>query len=295
MTAMSFGSMSFDGGRTEQAASASVRLHFTRWLSAAIAPSFVFATEPGLGGATIHESGLSDMPVELAASFAPAWALSPAFNFAMSATLPVGDTATGLGAGQIGYAGSASLSLSPASWFSVHGGAGRSLSDFSIQGTLDGSASVWGYAGAGFALPGGFWLGADYDADLGAYDPAFGRSTSTTVGLGIPAASLGSVTIDVAHGLTGPTPTWGFALRVGVDYVGLASAAWHAPSQDVVGTFGGGPHGLPVTPHDSTATATGKGTGTTTGTGSTTGTTTGSNASTTGSTQASTHGRGRQP
>lgn len=268
-TGMGVGTLSFAGGRTERATSASLRFHVTSWLSAAVAPSLVIASQPGSAGATVTQTGLADVPVELAAEHELSIPLSPSLGLALTTTVPVGDTATGLGAGRTGFAGSAFAGLAPASWFSLHGGAGRSLTAFSVQGALNGSASGWGYAGATLGLPAGFSLGADYDGDIGPADSALGRSTSVAVGVGAPAGPLGSLSLAVVRGLTGPTPTWGIALRVGVDYAGLATAGARSPSQEVVQAFGGGPHGLTTPPGTSGTTPAsthgqGHGSGTTT-------------------------------
>lgn len=271
---MGVGTVTFVGGRTERATSASLRLHLTSWLSTAVAPSLVVASQPGSTGVSVTQTGLADVPVEIAAERTFPLPLSPDIGLAFTTTVPVGDTASGLGAGRVGFAASTFLAIAPTSWLSFHGGAGRSLTDFSVQGTLNGSASGWGYGGATFGVANGFSLGADVDGDLGPADPTLGHSLSVAVGVGAPAGRLGSLSVDVMHGLTGPTPTWGCALRVGLDYAGLASAGARSPSQDMAQAFGAGPHGLtPPGNSGSTPAATnghGRGTGTTSGSGTTT-------------------------
>ena len=98
-------------------------------------------------------TGVVDLPVDatLSHDFKAPW--SPGVALALGVSLPLGDTASGFGAGKAGYSTSVGLGFSPAERLWVHLGAGRSLTDVAMQSAFA-SGSGWGDASAGVSADG---------------------------------------------------------------------------------------------------------------------------------------------
>ena len=239
------GAVSFPGGREEQATAIAFRVRLAPWLTLGTTPSFVHATEPATTRISSQSrSGFTDLPIALEAEHEFATTLAPSVGAEATVTLPTGDTASGLGNGSVGYAIGASTGLSPAPWMHLYGGAGRSLSGFSVQGVLNGSSSNWGYVGASTPIGGDEAgdLGFEYETDLGSVDPTIGRSQSISSTVAWSVARIGDISLTASHGISGIAPSWAFALRVGVGWVGLGTSNRNSIEQ-IQQTFGGGPHG----------------------------------------------------
>ena len=184
----------------------------------------------------------------------------------LGVTLPVGDTASGLGSGEVGYSASGGIGFAPAEGVWVHAGAGRSLSRFSVQSAFS-SGSGWGDVSAGTSISKHVEASVGFSSDLGAVDSTLGRSRSLEGGMSFGIGRAGTLNLSASHGISGVAPQWSFALGVGTAFPYLSRVGGGSTNATLQQTFGGGTHGL------------GKGGGTTTGT--TTGT--------------SGRGRGRKP
>src|SRR5215218_7017378 len=143
------GALSYEGGRQEQALGAVLRWVARPWLSLSATPTAVHVREPSalVAGSVQGQTGLVDLPLDatLEHGFQAPW--SPGVAFALGVSLPLGDTATGFGAGKVGYSASAGLGFSPVSRMWVHLGAGRSLTDVAMQSAFS-SGDGWGDARA---------------------------------------------------------------------------------------------------------------------------------------------------
>src|SRR3954469_937313 len=110
------GALSYEGGRQEQAIGAVLRWVTTPWLSFSATPTTVHVREPsttGVGGFSAT-TGMVDLPLDatLSHEFKAPWSPGVALELGMS--LPVGDTASGFGAGKAGYSAGAGFGFSPA-------------------------------------------------------------------------------------------------------------------------------------------------------------------------------------
>src|SRR3954469_3666528 len=110
------GALSYQGGRQEQAVGAVLRWVTAPWLSFSATPTTVHVREPsttGVGGFSAT-TGMVDLPLDatLSHEFKAPWSPGVALELGMS--LPVGDTASGFGAGKAGYSAGAGFGFSPA-------------------------------------------------------------------------------------------------------------------------------------------------------------------------------------
>ena len=238
------GALSYDGGRDEQAVGAVLRWVPVRWLSLSATPTSVRARQPSVGGVPANShGGLTDIPLEatVARGLSATW--SPSVAASLSVTLPVGDTASGLGSGTVGYATSAGVGFSPAEQVWVHIGAGRSLTRFSVQSAFS-SGTGWGDASAGVSVNDRVSLSTGYSSDLGAADSALGRSTSLEGGVSIGVGRAGTVNLTSSRGLTGAAPRWSVTLGVGTAFPYLNHLGGSSPNATLQQSFGGGTHGI---------------------------------------------------
>ena len=248
------GSLQYGGGRTEQAFGGVLRWVPAGWLSISATPTRVRVHEPASGTlAATSQSGLVDLPIEASLSHSFTSAMHPTLSAGLGVTLPIGDTASGLGSGTMGYSASVGFGLSPSDKLWLHASAGRSLSDFSVQSAFTGS-SGWGDVSAGTPLSDILSASVGYSSDLGAVDSTIGRSTSLTGGLSLAVRGPVTVNLNMSHGVSGLAPNWGFTLGIGTAFPYLNHLGAGSSLSSLQQTFGGGTHGL------------GKGSGTSTGT-----------------------------
>lgn len=242
---VSVGGLSYEGGRSERATSAVLRWRALPWLSLGVTPTFSRATEPvGLLGRTASRSGLTDLPVEISADHAFDAPLSPSLGLGIGITLPVGDSASGFGSGTIGSSISVGGGLSLTDRLGVHVGAGRSLTDFSLQSSFNGTSSEYGSVGVSLQANDAFSMSAGLDGDIGAVDPDYGRAASLSGGVSIVLPYVNSVSLNASRGLSGATPSWSFAIGVGTDFASIGSPGSRDASARLHRAFGGGTHGL---------------------------------------------------
>lgn len=253
------GALSYEAGRDEQALGAVLRWAPTRWFSLGATPTSVRARQAAFGTLpATTRSGLTDIPVEATLSHGFAgttWSPSVAASF--GATLPVGDTASGLGSGEVGYSVNGGIGFSPAEKLWVHIGAGRSLTRFSVQSAFS-SGSGWGDVSVGTSLSDRVSASAGFSSDVGAVDSTLGRSRSLEGGVSFNVGRAGTLNLTTSHGVSGVAPAWSFALGLGTAFPYLSHLGGSSPNSTLQDSFGGGTHGLPTT------TGNGKGTGTTT-------------------------------
>ena len=254
------GALSYSAGRSEQSFGAVLRWLPAPFLSFSVTPTTVRAQEPGLTAtsAAVTRSGLTDLPLEatLAKSFAAAY--SPSISASLGVTLPIGDTASGLGSGEVGYSLSGGVGFVPAEHWSVNVGAGRSLTRFSTQAAFS-SGTGWGDASVGYAFGDRLSISTGMSSDLGAVDSTLGRSRSFDGGASIVVGGGRTINMNVSHGVSGSAPGWSFALGFGTAFPYLNHVGARSADASLANTFGAGTHGLPGVSKGS-----GKGSGTTT-------------------------------
>ncbi|MBA3673058.1 MAG: transporter, partial [Gemmatimonadaceae bacterium] len=239
------GALEYVGGRTEQAAGVVIRWVPLPWLSFSATPTTVRAREPAvtstLAGSTT--SGLTDLPLELSLSKGFTLPLKPSFATTLGVSLPVGDTASGLGAGEVGYSMSVGVGFAPAEAVWMHVAAGRSLAGVTAQSAFS-SGTGWGDVSAGVSVTERFSVSGGYSTDLGAVDPTIGRSTSLGGGLSFAVRGANTINLNVGHRLTGAAPVWSIALGIGTAFPYLSHLGAGSAVETLQDTFGGGTHGL---------------------------------------------------
>ena len=232
--------MMFADRRVQQGISGVVRWHMGRSVSLAASPTYARMSYPvSLGGGS--DGGFTDLPIELSADHTSDRGWSPAVGMTLGATIPVGDEQIGFGSGSMGASVGAGVGLSPMDELSLHLGAGKSLTDYSMFGALGSSEAVWGEAEVSYHLL------EHLDATLG-FDGDFASSDS----LGTPravalsfAAGLGgpyTLTVSGGHGVSGPAARWTFALGFGTDFAGFQAIGSSSPIQRLMRSVGGSSH-----------------------------------------------------
>jgi hypothetical protein len=239
------GALSYEGGRQEQALGAVLRWVTTPWLALSATPTAVHVRQPSatVVGSVEGTTGIVDLPMDatLSHDFKAPW--SPGVALALGVSLPVGDTATGFGAGKMGYSTSVGFGFSPAERLWVHLGAGKSLTDVAMQSAFS-SGSGWGDASAGVSLSERFSVSGGYSTDFGGVDSTVGHSTSIDGGLAVVVKGPTTLNVNASHGMSGLAPRWSFAIGVGTAFPYLNHVGAGSPIDALRGTFGGGTHGL---------------------------------------------------
>jgi hypothetical protein len=239
------GALSYEGGREEQALGAVLRWVTTPWLSISATPTAVHVRQPSatLVGTVEGTTGIVDLPLDatLAHEFKAPW--TPGVAASLGVSLPVGDTASGFGAGKTGYSASLGLGFSPAERLWVHLGAGKSLTDVGMQ-TAFASGSGWGDASAGVSLTERFSVSGGYSTDFGAVDSTVGHSKSIDGGLAVVVKGPTTLNVNASHGVSGVAPRWSLAIGLGTAFPYLTHVGAGSPIDALRGTFGGGTHGL---------------------------------------------------
>jgi hypothetical protein len=239
------GALSYDAGRSEQALGVVLRWLPVRWFSLSTTPTTVRAREIASSALpATSRSGLTDIPVEATVSQGFSrmpW--SPSVALTLGATLPVGDTASGLGSGEVGYSASGGVGFSPAERIWVHIGAGRSLTRFSVQSAFS-SGTGWGDASIGTNLTDRLGASVGFSTDLGAVDSSLARSTSLEGGMSVGLGRAGTLNVTGSHGVSGTAPQWSIAIGVGTAFPYLNHLGGSSPNSTLQDSFGGGTHGL---------------------------------------------------
>jgi hypothetical protein len=232
------GTMSFADQRVQQSATGVARYHFAPSLSLALSPTFARVSFPStLGGGSV--SGLTDLPLELAAdhSFDVPW--SPTAGLSLGASLPVGNRAVGFGSGNVGGSIGVGVGASPLDPLSLHVGVGKSLNDYSFYSTLGASDAVWGDLEASYQLMNRLEATFGFDGDLASSDsigPARAVALSVALNLGGPY----TLTLNGGHGISGAAARWTIAVGFGTDFAGIQAIGSSSPIQRFMRSLGGG-------------------------------------------------------
>lgn len=253
------GALQYGGGRTEQALGVILRWAPARWFSLSSTPTAGRIHEPSLttGVAGVSRGGLMDLPVEATMSHAFGGSLSPTISGGLGMTLPVGDSASGFGAGRVGWSTSVGLGFSPVEKVWMHLGAGRSLDGGARSAFTSGSG--WGDASAGFSATERVSVSGGYSSDLGSVDSTLGRSTSVNAGLALSVHGASTVHLNASHGLGGAAPRWSVSFGFGTAFPYLNHLGGGSSIDQLRQTFGWAPHGLGTDTSGSTGVGRGRG------------------------------------
>ena len=231
------GSMSFADRRAQQGITGVVRWHMAPWASIAASPTYARMSYPAsLGGGSA--GGLTDLPIELGLDHSFDGAGSPAVGLSLGATIPIGDQQLGLGSGSMGASVGAGVGLSPMDELSLHLGAGKSLTDYSMFGALGASDAVWAEAEVSYHVLEHLDATLGFDGDFAASDSlgaARALALSFAAGLGGPY----TLTVSGGHGVSGPAARWTVALGFGTDFAGFQAIGSSSPIQRLMRSMGG--------------------------------------------------------
>lgn len=240
----STGTLRYQGGRMESAAALLVKLTLGEQVSIGITPTFAHVTYPAATRSSAgNVSGLTDIPVGIGFQHSFGGRFEPSLALSLGGSIPVGDTAKGLGSGSVGSSFDVSGGFAPFPGTGVSVGVGHSFSDFSVLSVLNGTASGWADLSAWDEVTDRFSLSGGYDRDIGPVDSAYGRSSSVTAGLSYKLFKEGNVAISAGRGLTGASPLWSFSVGIGTAIPSTGGGFHNAVSQ-LAAAFGGGSHGL---------------------------------------------------
>lgn len=254
MSGVTAGGLRYAGGRTEEAASALLKLQLPRGWAISMEPTFARATEPAAtGNGSVSSSGLTDIPVGLAFEHAFGGLLEPSLEFALGATLPVGDTLTGFGTGTLGSSFGVGAGISPLENLGLFASVGHTLTSFAAQSALNGGGSGWGDLGASYQAGERVSVLAGFSTDLGAVDTTLGRGRSVSAGLSYNVAGPFALNIQTSRGISGATPQWSAVIGIGTAFGSLDGA------RELRTAFGGGRHGLKKSGSGSSSSSFGRG------------------------------------
>src|SRR3989449_4578251 len=127
--------------RSEQALTGIVQLQPRPWLTLSAMPALVHVADQ-VSGRAVTSSGPGDLPLVAGAATALRAAGSPSVGAALIVTLPVGNSACGLGAGEAAVGANVAAGVSPTDRLHVWAGASRNVSGLATQSTLSAPRST---------------------------------------------------------------------------------------------------------------------------------------------------------
>jgi hypothetical protein len=230
--------MGFRDQRVQQGVTGVIRYHVLPTVSAAMSPTVARVVFPAtLGGGSV--SGLTDLPLEIAAdrSFDVPW--SPTTGISLGVSLPVGDKQVGFGTGAVGANVGVGLGLSPLEPLSFHIGVGKPLNDYSLTSALGASSSAWVDLETTCQLLDGLEATAGVDGDVAGED-SIGPSRAVALSFAMHIRGPYAVTLSGGHGISGAAARWTLALGVGTDFAGIQALGSSSPIQRFMRSLGGG-------------------------------------------------------
>jgi hypothetical protein len=234
------GTMEFSDQRVQQGVTGVLRYHVFTGISIAASPTFARVAFPStLGGGSV--SGLTDLPVELAADHSFDIPGSPTAGMSLGISLPIGDKAVGFGSGAVGANVGVGVGVSPIDPLSFHVGAGKALNDYSLYSALGTSSSAWGDVEASYQLMDRLEATIGIDGDIASAD-SLGPSRAVAMSLAMNVAGPYAITVSGGHGISGIAARWTFALGFGTDFTGLQALGSSSPIQRFMRSLGGGSH-----------------------------------------------------
>jgi hypothetical protein len=216
------GASDFTSGLSIQALNVLLQLKALPWLTVFTSPAFVHAAVASTPGKSLSSSGLTDLPVGVTATHRlPDAPLSPEVSAGLEVTLPLGDTARGLGSGQTSLAGDFGLGVSPTDNLSLDLNVWRPFTGAGVNSMLDGPRATSLGVESSYDWTDRFATTLGYTADLGHADSGATLPASIAAGLVFKFAKPLAITVDGARGLTTGAPRWLVALGVGTAFNGI--------------------------------------------------------------------------
>src|SRR3989441_11877523 len=160
--------------RSEQALTGIVQLQPRPWLTLSALPALVHVSDE-VSGRPVSSSGPGDFPLVVGAATAFRAEWSPSVGAALIVTLPVGDAACGLGAGQAAVGANVAAGISPTDRLHVWAGASRNLSGLATPSTLSAPRSTALRLDAGYDLARRLRASASFAADVRSEERRVGK------------------------------------------------------------------------------------------------------------------------
>jgi hypothetical protein len=235
------GTMEFADQRVQQGVTGVLRYRLLSGITIAASPTFARVAFPStLGGGSV--SGLTDLPVELAADHSFDVAGSPTAGISLGISLPVGDKTVGFGSGAVGANVGVGVGASLTDALSFHIGAGKPLNDYSLYSALGTPSSAWGDLETSYQLLDHLEATVGIDGDIASTD-SLGPSRAIAMSLGVNVAGPYTLTLSGGHGISGLAARWTMAVGFGTDFNGLQALGSSSPIQRFMRSLGGGSHG----------------------------------------------------
>ena len=225
--------------RSEQALTGIVQLQPRPWLTLSALPALVHVSDE-VSGRPVSSSGPGDFPLVVGAATAFRAEWSPSVGAALIVTLPVGDAACGLGAGQAAVGANVAAGISPTDRLHVWAGASRNLSGLATQSTLSAPRSTALRLDAGYDLARRLRASASFAADVGQADSTQALSRMIGAGAAYTIAGPLMLVIDGGHGLTSSSPRWVLSLGLGTAFASTSLVSPTSPLGRQQTSFGGG-------------------------------------------------------
>jgi len=225
--------------RSEQALTGILQLQPRPWLTLSAIPVLVHVSDQ-VSGRAVSSSGPGDLPLVAGAATAFRAAWSPSVGAALIVTLPIGDAACGLGAGETAVGANVAAGVSPTDRLHVWAGASRNVSGLATQSTLSAPRSTALRVDAGYDVARRWRASASFAADVGQADST--QALSRMIGGGAAYAIAGPLVlvIDASHGLTSSSPRWVVSLGVGTAFASTSLVSPTSPLQRQQTSFTGG-------------------------------------------------------
>ncbi len=232
------GVLSLPSGLDQTGAGAVLQLRPTSWFTLGAHPAWVHVSGSDATG-SFSSSGLTDLPLEAGIWHDLPGPLSPGAGFSLGVTLPTGDTAQGLGAGETSVGASLGGSVSPVEKWSVGADVWRPLSGAGWSSALSSSRSTSLSLETSYELRERTAIHAGFNTDLGGSDST-GAVRSLTAGFTLPLAGPVSLAVDGARGLTSGSPHWGLTIGIGSAFAGIEPVGPGSPLRRLASAFGRG-------------------------------------------------------
>ncbi len=225
-------------GLDEAGAAAVLELVPMPWLTLGARPTWARVSGSDAAG-SFSSSGLTDLPLEAGIWHDIPGPLSAGLGASVDLTLPTGDTAQGLGSGQLSFGADVGGSFSPLPRLALGADVWRPLSGSSASTALSGPHATSLSLVASFDVTDRSSLHAGFTTDFGASD-SLGTPRSLTAGFAVPVARHVSFTVDGAHGLTSAAPKWVLSVGIGSAFEGLNPVGLDSPIRRLAATLGRG-------------------------------------------------------
>jgi hypothetical protein len=233
---VSVGAVHFATGRSEQVASGVLQFQALPWLALSMNPTIARATDRAMDSAQTltTASGVTDLP--LAATVSRSWddaRWAPMLGASLGVTLPVGDSAKGLGVGRRSVGLAVAASVSPAAEWQLSLSVGRALSGYVMQSGMTASGTTAVDLAASRDIGSRASTILALSADVGRADSVYAPGRILAGGVAYTVSGPLTLTIDGGRGLTSASPRWLLSIGLGTAFAGVSPVGAASPLQRI--------------------------------------------------------------